>query len=237
MTIAIVSDIHANLEALQCVLEYLKENEVDKIYCLGDVIGYGPNPNECIDLVRENCETILMGNHDYAAIGIGDIQNFNEYAKLATFWTREKLTATNIEFVKSWPFTYDLDNSFLVHASPKNPSNWDYVLSVTNAQKHLKTFEQKICFIGHSHVPVIFSKSNYYRQTKFVFKKNQKYLVNVGSVGQPRDGDPRSCFVIYDDENNTIEYVRLDYEIQKTYNKIIKAGLPVFLAERLLKGY
>jgi predicted phosphodiesterase len=237
MTIAIISDIHANLEALQQVLEYLKENKIEKIYCLGDIVGYGPNPNECIELVRQNCEAVLMGNHDYAAIGIGDIQNFNEYAKLSTFWTREKLTVENSEFIKSWPFVFELDSSFLVHASPKNPSNWDYVLSVNDAQKHLKTFHQKVCFIGHSHVPVIFSKSDYYRQTEFTLKKSQKYLVNVGSVGQPRDGDPRTCFVTYDDEKNEINYIRLDYEIQKTYNKIIKAGLPVFLAERLLKGY
>ena len=120
MKIAIISDIHANLEALQSSLQYLKENQVAKIYCLGDVVGYGPNPNECVDLIRDNCEIVLMGNHDYAAIGVGDIQNFNEYAKLSTFWTREKLTAKNIEYIKSWPFSYDLENSFLVHASPKN---------------------------------------------------------------------------------------------------------------------
>ena len=237
MIVAIISDIHANLEALQRVLEYLKENKVDKVYCLGDVIGYGPNPNECIDLIRDTCEVVLMGNHDYAAIGFGDIQNFNEYAKFSTLWTREKLWAENVEFIKIWPFISELDNSYFVHASPKNPSNWDYVLSISEAQKHLKIFSQKVCFIGHSHVPVIFSKNDHYRQNKFVLKKSQKYLVNVGSVGQPRDGDPRSCFVIYDDETNKIEYVRLDYEIQKTYDKIIRAGLPVFLAERLLKGY
>ena len=125
MIIAIVSDIHANLEAFQSSLEYLKENEIDRIYCLGDVVGYGPNPNECIDLVRENCKVVLMGNHDFAVIGMGDIQNFNEYAKLSTFWTRENLLTQNMEFIKSWPFSYDLDNSFLVHASPKNPSNWE----------------------------------------------------------------------------------------------------------------
>jgi len=237
MIIAIVSDIHANLEAFQSSLEYLKENEIDRIYCLGDVVGYGPNPNECIDLVRENCKVVLMGNHDFAVIGMGDIQNFNEYAKLSTFWTRENLLIQNMEFIKSWPFSYDLDNSFLVHASPKNPSNWEYILSLNDARKCLKTYNQRTCFIGHTHVPVIFSKSDYHRQTKFGLKKNQKYLVNVGSLGQPRDGDPRCCFVLYDDEKDKIEYVRLNYDIRKTYNKIIKAGLPVFLAERLLKGY
>ncbi len=143
MKIAIISDIHGNLEALQRSLDYVKENEVDKVYCLGDVVGYGPNPNECIERVRETCESVVMGNHDYAAIGIGDIQNFNEYAKLSTFWTREQLSNNNIEFIKTWPFTFEIDTSFLVHASPKNPSNWDYVLSVSDAQKHLKVYNQK----------------------------------------------------------------------------------------------
>jgi putative phosphoesterase len=237
MTIAIISDIHANLEALERVLAYLNENKVDKIFCLGDVIGYGPSPNECVELIRDNCQAVLMGNHDYAGIGIGDIQNFNEYAKLSTFWTRGKLLKENTQFIKSWPFTYELETSYLVHASPKSPSSWDYVLSVNDARKQLKTFNQNVCFIGHSHVPVIFSDSEYYRKKELVLEDDNKYLVNVGSVGQPRDGDPRSCFVIYDDETNKIDYIRLEYEIQKTYDKIIKAGLPVFLAERLLKGY
>jgi len=237
MKIAIISDIHANLEALQRSLEYIRENGIEKIYCLGDVIGYGPNPNDCVELVREHCVTVLMGNHDYAGIGLGNIQYFNEYAKISTYWTREKLTDDNLQFLKTLPFTYELNKALLVHASPKNPSNWDYVLSVQDAQKQLKAFKQKICFIGHSHVPIIFSKSDFYRQPELLFKDRQRYMVNVGSVGQPRDGDNRSCFVIYDDEANSVEYIRLDYDIRKTYEKIINAGLPVFLAERLMKGY
>ena len=237
MAFAVISDIHGNLEALLRVLAYLRDAEIDTIYCLGDVVGYGPNPNECVNLVRENCDAVLMGNHDYAAIGLADIQYFNEYAKLSTFWTRDKLSDENLEYLKTLPFDAEYDNYILVHASPKSPSNWDYVLSVNDAKDQLKAFKQKVCFIGHSHVPVIFSKSDYYRQTDFVLNNNQKYLVNVGSVGQPRDGDPRCCFIIFDEKKNTVEYVRLDYEIQKTYEKISQAGLPVFLAERLLKGY
>jgi putative phosphoesterase len=237
MKIAIVSDIHGNLEALNRVLEYIRENDIEEIYCLGDVVGYGPNPNECVELIRENCKAVLMGNHDYAAIGLANIEYFNEYAKISTYWTQDILSDENLEYLKSLPFTYTHDKFHLVHASPKNPSNWDYVLSVNDAKQQLKEFEGNICFIGHSHVPVIFSNSDYYRKKNFLFTDDQKYLVNVGSTGQPRDGDPRTCFVIYDDEQNSVEYVRLDYDIQKSYNKIINAGLPVFLAERLLKGY
>ena len=237
MTIGIISDIHGNLEALNRVLEYMKENDITDIYCLGDVVGYGPNPNECIELVKENCKTVLMGNHDYAAIGLANIEYFNEYAKISTYWTQDILYDENLEYLKSLPFTFTKEKFHLVHASPKNPSNWDYVLSVNDAKQQIKEFESNVCFIGHSHVPVIFSDSDYYRKKNFLFAEDQKYLVNVGSTGQPRDGDPRTCFVIYDDEQNSIEYVRLDYDIQKSYNKIINAGLPVFLAERLLKGY
>ena len=234
---AIISDIHGNLEALNRVLEYLRENGITDIYCLGDVVGYGPNPNECVELVKDNCKVVLMGNHDYAAIGLANIEYFNEYAKISTYWTQDILTEENLEYLKSLPFAFTNDRYHLVHASPKNPSNWDYVLSVNDARQQIREFDQNICFIGHSHVPVIFSDSDYYRKKNFLFTKDQKYLVNVGSIGQPRDGDPRTCFVLYDDEQNSVEYVRLDYEIQKSYNKIINVGLPVFLAERLLKGY
>jgi len=234
---AIISDIHGNLEALNRVLEYLQEKGITGIYCLGDVVGYGPNPNECVELVKDNCKVVLMGNHDYAAIGLANIEYFNEYAKISTYWTQDILSEENLKYLKSLPFTFTNDRYHLVHASPKNPSSWDYVLSVNDAKQQIREFDQNICFIGHSHVPVIFSDSDYYRKKNFLFTKDQKYLVNVGSIGQPRDGDPRTCFVLYDDEQNSVEYVRLDYEIQKSYNKIINVGLPVFLAERLLKGY
>lgn len=237
MAIGIISDIHGNLEAFSKALEYFKENRIDKIICLGDIVGYGPNPEECINLVRENCHVALMGNHDYAAIGLANIEYFNEYAKLATFWTQEKLSGKSKEFLKALPFTHVENGLLFVHASPKNPSSWDYVLSVDDANKQLKRFEEKICFIGHSHVPIIFSESNYFRKKEFLFTNNEKYIVNIGSLGQPRDGDPRCCFVVYDEEENKIEYIRLDYDIQKTYNKITNAGLPLFLAERLLKGF
>ncbi len=237
MRAAIISDIHGNLEALEEVFKFVTEQGIEKIYCLGDVVGYGPNPNECIELIREKCHVVLMGNHDYAAIGQANIDYFNEYARRAAYWTMEQLTDENHAYLTSLPFTHQNDEVILLHASPTNPRHWYYVLSQNEAKIEMNAFNQPLCFIGHSHVPVIFSKSQMFREEVFSFEKGEKYIVNVGSVGQPRDGNSKSCFAIFDQDKLQIEYVRLNYNMQKTYKKIIKAGLPHFLADRLLKGY
>jgi len=192
MLFAIISDIHGNLEALQTVLEYLQKKKVEQIFCLGDVVGYGPNPNECVSLVREHCSTVLMGNHDYAAIGKANLEYFNEFARMATFWTRDVLTPENRKYLEALPLTHQTDQYLMVHASPTNPEHWYYVLSVDEAQIEMQSFTQDLCFIGHSHVPVIYSEKQMFKKTTFTFEQNQKYIVNVGSVGQPRDRDPRS---------------------------------------------
>lgn len=237
MKIAVLSDIHGNLEALDAAFEYISDNDVDKVYCLGDVVGYGPNPNECVELVHDRCEMVLMGNHDYAAIGLANIEYFNEFAKMSTRWTLKILSDDNKKYLKSLPFSHQNDELIMVHSSPTNPSHWYYVLSLQDAIIEMQAFSQELCFIGHSHVPVVFNNKKMLRDNKVKFDKNKKYIINVGSVGQPRDGNPQSCFVVYDDKKQQLEYVRLEYEIQKTYAKIVEAGLPLFLAERLLKGY
>lgn len=237
MPIAIISDIHGNLEALEKVFKYIDAQKIEKVYCLGDVVGYGPNPNECVEMVRQRCEIVLMGNHDYAAIGKANIDYFNQYAREAVLWTREMLSDENHEYLQSLPFTHQNDDLLMVHASPTNPKHWYYVLSQHEAQIEMHAFSQPLCFIGHSHVPVIYNMKDIFKKESFNFEQSQKYIVNVGSVGQPRDGDHRSCFAIYDQDENSINYVRLDYNKEKTYKKIIKAKLPLFLADRLLKGY
>ncbi|MGD9898398.1 MAG: metallophosphoesterase [Calditrichaceae bacterium] len=237
MIIAVLSDIHGNLEALEAVFRYIDENPVDKIYCLGDIVGYGPNPNECVELIRERSDITLMGNHDYAALGLANIEYFNEYAKMSTYWTINNLKKENEDFLRKLPFTHQNGRIMLVHASPANPPYWHYILSFQEAKKELQTFDESICFVGHSHVPVIFSKDKAYKQSPFMIEQNQKYIVNVGSVGQPRDGNAKSCFVVFDESTGELKHVRLEYDVEKTYKKIIRAGLPVFLAERLLKGY
>jgi diadenosine tetraphosphatase ApaH/serine/threonine PP2A family protein phosphatase len=238
MKIAIISDIHSNLEALRTTFDYIGENNIEEVYCLGDIVGYGPNPNECVDLIRERCNVFLMGNHDYAAVSMADIEYFNDYAKASVFWTRELLSKDNLDFLKNMPFQYEDEEFLLVHSSPSNPSHWHYILSHEVARMEMQYFKQPICFIGHSHVQVVYSKDKVFRQSPIKLEtKSQKYIINVGSVGQPRDGDEKLCFGVYDTEQNKFEHVRLNYSINTTYEKIIKSGLPVFLAERLLKGY
>ncbi|HHJ53270.1 MAG TPA: metallophosphoesterase, partial [Caldithrix abyssi] len=205
MKIGIISDIHANLEALQTALNFLS-NRVEQIYCLGDVVGYGPNPNECVDLVREQCSLVLMGNHDYAAIGKANIEYFNEFARIATFWTQNQLTPRSKQYLEMLPFTHQTDEFVMVHASPTNPAHWYYVLSAEEARIEMQAFVQPVCFIGHSHVPVVYSLNGTLRQEMVKFEQNGKYIVNVGSVGQPRDRDARSSVVIYDQEEKTVQY-------------------------------
>lgn len=238
MKFAVISDIHSNLEALRIAFDYIDEQDIEEVYCLGDVVGYGPNPNECVELVRERCNAVLMGNHDFAAVGLADIEYFNDYAKASVFWTRESLTEENLAWLHNLPFEHVYDEFIFVHASPSNPSHWYYILSHDVARMEMNYFRQKVCFIGHSHVPVIYTKKGTFHQTPMKLEtKSEKYIINVGSVGQPRDGDPKLCFTVYDTETDTCEHVRLNYSISSTYQKIIKSGLPVFLAERLLKGY
>ena len=241
MRIAIISDIHANLEALTAVLESMENERVASVYCLGDCVGYGPDPDTCVDLLREKTEAIVMGNHDYAAVGLANTDYFNPVARQAIEWTRAQLKKENLNFLKTLPFTLEVGDILLTHASPKNPSVWDYVLSQQEALRQFKAFRQQICFIGHSHVPIVFNPSTYYTLNntsteQIVLEKGEQYIINVGSVGQPRDGDPRSCYVIYDMEKQTIDYMRIAYDVEKTSEKILKHGLPEFLAKRILTG-
>jgi predicted phosphodiesterase len=238
MRIGILSDIHGNLEALQVALQYLQENGIGQIYCLGDMVGYGANPNECLDLVAQSCSKVVMGNHDHAAIGQTSVNYFNDYAKLSTYWTLSVLSARSRNFISSLDFTWQDDKILLVHATPANPPFWHYVLTEQDAREEFEAFTQNVCFIGHSHFPVIFSKNEgLIRVQKFMLNKQDKYIVNVGSIGQPRDGNPKTCFCVYDSDTGQLEYIRLDYDAALTREKIIKAGLPLFLGDRLLNGY
>lgn len=237
MPIAIISDIHGNLEALQTVFKYIEAQKIEKVYCLGDVVGYGPNPNECVEMVRQRCEIVLMGNHDYAAVGKANIDYFNQFAREAALWTRDALSEENHDYLLSLPFTHQNDDLLMVHASPTNPKHWYYVLSQNEAQMEMHAFSQPLCFIGHSHVPLVYSMEKLFKQESLLFEQSQKYIVNVGSVGQPRDGDARSCLTVFDQDEYSVRFVRLDYDKEKTYKKIVKAKLPLFLADRLLKGY
>ncbi len=246
MRYAIISDIHSNLEALQAVLNTIELEEIDKIICLGDIVGYGPDPNECIELVRQNCEKILTGNHDFACIKDTELYYFNQYAAKAIEWTLTVLSKENLEYLAKLPFADRIENYYLVHSSPFEPQSWDYILSTDDAEFNFSYFDQndQICFIGHSHHPIIYFEESENNKLSYSYKtainlpleKDKRYIINVGSVGQPRDGNPDSAFGIIDTNTQVYQLKRVRYEVRKTYQKMISVGLPNFLSERLLIG-
>jgi predicted phosphodiesterase len=232
LTYAIISDIHANLEALQRTLEIIKERGVDEIICLGDIVGYGANPNECVDLVRKNCTAIILGNHDAGVLDLSTADDFNSTAKKAIIWTAEHLSAENKVFLSTLPMVVKKEQILFVHASPKSPELWNYIIDLKDVIFALRIIQEKICFFGHTHIPGIYSKRG---KEKYVSSDDQ-YIVNVGSVGQPRDRNPMLAFGIFDSSAWTYELIRSDYPFQQAAEKIYKAGLPEELGFRLMYG-
>ena len=243
---AIISDIHGNIEALTAVLEDIKAQDVDEIFCLGDVVGYGPNPRECIDECR-NFQLVLLGNHDNGALF--DPDGFSSGAERAIFWTRKQLEDTSFQgaeqrwdFLAKLPRTHRVDDYLFVHGSPRSPLN-EYVFpeDVYNQRKieRIFGFIHQYCFQGHTHVPGVFTENcRFYSPTEIgnEFELNeQKVMVNVGSVGQPRDGDPRSSYVTVD--GNQLTFHRVEYDPTPTREKIYAIdSLDNFLGDRLLEG-
>ena len=246
---AIISDVHANHEALQAVLAHIRTQNVDETYCLGDIIGYGPNPCECLDLIIDSCNVCLLGNHDQGALF--DPEGFNSGAERAIFWTRQQLEharGDRAQIDRRWEFLGELprvqrDGDWLyVHGSPRNPVN-EYVFpeDIYNQKKMEKLFSlvHRGCFQGHTHVPGVFTESRNFltpEETDYVYEfGDQKFMVNVGSVGQPRDGDPRSCYVIQEDSRLTFH--RVEYDRGATANKIYNIpDLDDFLGDRIKQG-
>ena len=232
MRIAIISDIHGNLEALETALQTIRKEGVDEIICLGDIVGYGASPNECIAEVQSATDYVLLGNHDEAALHPEKTEYFNPYARIAIEWTAEALDGEKRAFLETLPYTLALEGLLFVHSSPYEPEAWHYVLSPTDAQMNFSYFSEPICFVGHSHVPGIFSQDLWTREVM----RGKKFIVNVGSIGQPRDNDWRLCFGIFDTEAWTYRAIRCEYDVKASAEKIRKAGLPKALAERIFVG-
>jgi predicted phosphodiesterase len=244
---AIISDIHGNLEALQEVLADIKSQEIDEVLCLGDIVGYGPNPRECIDLVEKNCSICLLGNHDQGALF--DPEGFNAGAERAIFWTRKMLETGDARGAEQrWEFLGELprmhkDGDFLfVHGSARNPLN-EYVFpeDIYNQRKMESIFAlvPKYCFQGHTHIPGVFTEDlNFYSPEELDFQyqlTNTKVLINVGSVGQPRNGDCRASYVVLNPP--LVQFRRVDYDFEATANKIYDIpDLDNFLGDRLRDG-
>jgi diadenosine tetraphosphatase ApaH/serine/threonine PP2A family protein phosphatase len=240
MVHAIVADVHGNLEALETVLADLERIRPDSIQCLGDFVGYGASPNECMARLLPMIENAVAGNHDLAACGRIDLRYFNASAAAAARWTDESLTPPHRRYLEELPLEAEWRGALLVHASPAAPEEWRYVLSPEAATAEMEATRFDLCFIGHSHFPGVFDlngpRVRYTRAAEVALQAGHRYLVNVGSVGQPRDGDPRAAYLLYDEAARTLRHVRLEYDLEGAMRRIRDAGLPPFLAERLQWG-
>jgi len=242
MKYAVISDVHGNYEALKEVLSFINKEQVDRILNCGDIVGYGPDPNRCInEIKRDNRIFSIAGNHDSLVAFQGDLDKYNEAAAYAIKWTREHVTEENIKFLQSLEYiSYGRDYVF-VHGSLRDPLN-EYILGINQAAESFKKMKQHICFSGHTHEPAFFRFLNQTEQIKaqpevcYKIEDQYKYIVNPGSIGQPRDGDPRAGICIYDSAKKKIVFCRIDYNIKATQRKIEKAGLPDFLSYRLSLG-
>ncbi len=245
MKYGIISDIHGNLEAFSVVLDYLKQVEkVDRFICGGDIVGYGARPNECTEIIRKlkNCYTVA-GNHDWGAIGLEDTSFFNPVALEAIEWTGRHLTEDNRNYLGNLATEIEENNFMLAHGSPRDPIN-EYIFEESTFLANLPRINKNICFVGHTHVPLCFFAAPSQEiggiplddGTVLEIRPSYKYLINCGSVGQPRDGDPRACCGTYDEETNTVKIKRIKYDVAKTQEEILSAGLPTALALRLVYG-
>jgi len=232
MRIAVISDIHSNFQALERTFEVIDQLAVDQVFCLGDIVGYGPAPNECIALVRERCAVTVRGNHDSGAIDELPLDHFNSYGESAMRWTRKQLTEENAAFLRNLPFLHVQDSITLAHAAPLNPQSWRYIFAWPDAQRCFAAFSTPYCFIGHTHVPVVVGENGSVNR----FQPGIRFLINVGSVGQARDGNPKASFGLLDTDKKTVDIVRLDYDIEGAAQAILKANLPDYLAHRLFMG-
>lgn len=251
MKIGVISDIHSNLEALRVVMEYLDHERVTDIYCCGDIVGYGSNPNECIDLLREYRVQAVTGNHDQAACGRADLSRFNDAGRSAIQWTRKRLTTDRREYLQQLPLTRDKEleqkTVSLVHGSPINPL-WGYMfhrkdIYMSSRLQRNNTFLQ---LFGHTHQQALFSvqqdditRQSIQEKCELIKDKEISYYLNPGSVGQPRDGNWRASLCILDVKGKgpfRVQFHRLEYDVEKTRQKILRAGLPKQLAIRLLSG-
>ena len=239
MRYALIADIHSNLEALEVVLNDAKEQKCTHYACVGDVVGYGANPKECLDIVRSMGMPVVKGNHDEYCSSEDDLEGFNPHAAEAVNWTRKQLSKEDRAWLRDLKYIRLVASFSMVHATLDGPQRWGYVFDKLAAAASFTYQNTAVCFFGHTHVPVAFVRDSMVRggtYSKFRVEPGKKYFVNVGAVGQPRDGNPKSGYVVYDLNESTIELRRLDYDIPKAQKKIMEAGLPPRLADRLAVG-
>jgi predicted phosphodiesterase len=238
---AILSDVHGNLEAFQAVIEDLREEKVEKVACLGDVVGYGADPNDCLALLEGLTDWVVAGNHDYGSVGLTDIDVFNSSARSALLWTRDQLSAESRNYLRRLLLMRQMGEITFVHAAPNHPEEWNYIFTFPEAEEAFQSLTGSLAFMGHSHRPSILAKGKdaevrVIDPQEAVLNPGIRYLINVGSVGQPRDGHPQAAYGLYDGAEKKYRLKRVGYDVAAAQKKIIKVGLPRFLAQRLSRG-
>jgi len=241
MRIAVISDIHGNLEALTAVFRDIESHQVEAIHCLGDVIGYGCDPRACLHLVEENCDIKLVGNHEYMLMGKSSVEQCNPSAQESFKWTQLELNDYDMALIEKYEIQRVRDDVFFVHASTYKPEEWHYIVNREQAGRAFNHLDQSVCFFGHSHLPTIFLEMpDELPRIKighdFLMDADQRYLINVGSVGQPRDNDPRASYVVADTDTGDVYFNRVEYDVKTTQDKMVRARLPKILIERLSVG-
>jgi diadenosine tetraphosphatase ApaH/serine/threonine PP2A family protein phosphatase len=237
---AVLSDIHGNLESLYAVLADAAD-QVDAMLCLGDTVGYGADPGPCVELIAERAAASVAGNHEYAVAGRLDLDWFNPHARVAAEWTVDQLADDCRRYLGGLPLISEVGDAILVHASPASPEEWDYVVTAEDGFLALSSAATRLCFVGHSHVPAVWSVGSTGPEfapgaTRVALQHGRRYLVNVGSVGQPRDRDTRAAYAIWDVDRRVVAIRRVAYDIEKARRKILDAALPPILGDRLRAG-
>jgi len=243
MRYAIIADIHANLAAFAAVLDNIeRQGGVEKVWCLGDIVGYGPNPHECLELLLQTNHICIAGNHDWAAIGKINTTDFNPDAAIACHWTAQQLSSVDIEYLRNLPLILQEGDFTIAHGSLREPI-WEYLISTGAAKENFAYLKTQFCLVGHSHVPLVFSysASGAYSSSQFLANiglvlGKTRLIINPGSVGQPRDGDPQASYAIYDSEIRLIRLYRVPYDIRSTQDRMVECGLPMRLVARLSHG-
>jgi len=241
MRYVVISDIHGNFPALQTVL--MDAPPFDAILCLGDVVGYGPNPNECVERLQDFPLTCIVGNHDWGAIGRADLLIFNNDARQALYWTQQELSAENRSFLSDLPTTVQMDTFMLAHGSPREPI-WEYLVDARSARENFLTFDFQVALVGHTHLPLALEWAAEVKQARVLLPDwgaplslaGRRLILNPGSVGQPRDGDPRASYAILDADQMTWEFRRIPYAVEITQERMRARGLPQRLIDRLQMG-
>lgn len=238
MRLAIISDIHANLQALEAVLADVYANECDEVHVLGDIVGYNANPSECLELVRRLPGVCVLGNHDEGLFREDLLENLSKTASTVLEWTRTVLTAEQKIWLAALRPVRQIRRTTLVHATLDSPTSWGYIRVPSAAELSFICQRTQLCFFGHTHIPMVFihGVGKMAFQETMHLRLDHKLLINAGSVGQPRDGDWRACYLIYDEESQTLYKRRVEYDVHAARQAVLDAGLPRSLGDRLLTG-